>query len=90
MAQGPIYLNQASAEDLARLPELDDGKAQALVAARPFRSWQDVSLAEGVDQDLVNALKSAGAELGEPSAGPIGEPGSGGHGGSAAGNMGRA
>jgi len=43
-----------------------------------------------MDQDEINAVKSAGIELGAPSKGPIGEPGSGGSGGSAGGNLGQA
>jgi hypothetical protein len=84
-----VYLNTADPEALSRLG-LEDGQARALMDARPIREWGDLKRVEGIDQDRINALKSAGAELGEPASGPIGEPGSGGSGGSPAGNLGQA
>ena len=84
-----VYLNTADPEALSRLG-LEDAEARALMEARPIREWGDLKRVEGIDQDRINALKSAGAELGQPTSGPIGEPGSGGSGGSPAGNLGQA
>ncbi|MBU1385400.1 MAG: helix-hairpin-helix domain-containing protein [Alphaproteobacteria bacterium] len=85
-----VYLNLADGDALRRLEGIDEGTARALIEARPFHDWSDLKRVEGVDQDRINALKSAGAELGEPKSGPIGEPGSGGSGGSPGGNLGQA
>ena len=84
-----VYLNTAGTEDLSRLG-LGDEQARALVEARPFREWGDLKRIDGIDQDRINAMKSAGADLGEPSEGPIVEAGSGGSGASPGGNIGRA
>ncbi|GEM_PF-1235837 len=84
-----VYLNTADLEALARLG-LDEDQARGVIEARPLREWGDLKRVEGIDQDRINALKSAGADLGEPSSGPIREPGSGGSADSPAGNLGRA
>lgn len=84
-----VFLNTAGPEDLTRLG-LGEAQARALVEARPFHEWGDLKRVEGLDQDRINALKSAGAELGEPTEGPIVEPGGGGSADSGAGNIGRA
>lgn len=85
-----VYLNLADRDALCRLEGIDESKAQALIEARPFHDWSDLKRVEGIDQDRINALKSAGADLGAPKSGPIGEPGSGGSGASPGGNIGRA
>lgn len=84
-----VHLNTADPATLSQLG-ISDEQARALVEARPFRQWGDLKRVDGIDQDRINALKSAGAELGEPTSGPIGEPGSGGSGGSPGGNLGQA
>lgn len=85
-----VYLNTADLDALCRLDGVEPQIAEALIEARPFHEWGDLKRVGGVDQERINALKSAGAELGEPTSGPIGEPGSGGSADSPAGNMGRA
>jgi hypothetical protein len=82
------YLNLASQSDLAKVEAIGD-RAEAIVENRPFQDWSDLRRA-GMDMNEINALKSAGVELGAPKEGPIGEPGSGGSGGSPGGNLGRA
>lgn len=84
-----VHLNTADLEALSRLG-MGEEQARALIEARPFREWGDLKRVEGIDQDRINALKSAGADLGEPTSGPIREAGSGGSGASPAGNLGRA
>lgn len=83
-----VYLNLASAADLASVESIGD-RAATLIDNRPFHDWSDLRRA-GVDSDHINAIKSAGVKLGAPGEGPIGEPGSGGSGGSPGGNLGRA
>ena len=83
-----VYLNLASASDLAKVPNIGE-RAAAIIEKRPFRDWSDLRRA-GMDSDEINAVKSAGVELGMPGEGPIGEPGSGGSGGSPGGNLGKA
>ena len=83
-----VYLNLASAADLASVAPIGD-RAATIIENRPFHDWSDLRRAD-MDSDDINAIKSAGVELGAPGEGPIGEPGSGGSGGSPGGNLGRA
>jgi DNA uptake protein ComE-like DNA-binding protein len=39
-------------------------RAEALIRARPLRSWEDVANFEGMDLGMIDDLKSGGAELG--------------------------
>jgi DNA uptake protein ComE-like DNA-binding protein len=39
-------------------------RAEQLVKARPFRSWEEVEKVPGFSKGLVDDLKSGGAELG--------------------------
>ena len=75
-----VYLNLAPAEALARHDAIGD-RAEAIITHRPYHDWSDLKRA-GLDQEGINRLKSAGAELGEP--------GSGGSGGTPGGNLGKA
>jgi len=84
----PLYLNLAQAEALGQEPAIGN-QAEDIVRHRPYHDWSDLKRA-GLDQDSIDRIKSAGAELGEPSTGPIGEPGSGGSGGTPGGNLGKA
>jgi len=84
-----VYLNNADQDALSRLG-MSDEQARALVEARPFLEWGDLKRIDGIDQDRISALKSAGADLGGPSSGPIGEPSSGGSAASPASDIGRA
>lgn len=83
-----VYLNLASAADLASVERIGD-RAATVIENRPYHGWSDLRRA-GMDSDDINAIKSAGVELGAPGQGPIGEAGSGGSGGSPGGNLGRA
>lgn len=83
-----VYLNLASAGDLASIDQIGD-QAATIVEHRPFQDWSDLRRA-GLNQVDINNLKSAGVELGEPAEGPIGEAGSGGSGGNPRGNLGQA
>jgi DNA uptake protein ComE-like DNA-binding protein len=59
-----IDLNHATVEELASLPMIGKSRAEQLVKARPFRSWEDVEKVPGFSKGLVDDLKSGGAELG--------------------------
>lgn len=84
-----VFLNQATAVDLAQLSGISGDGAEALVAGRPYRGWDDVQRT-GINQDTVKQLQRTNVDFGEPSSGPLVEPGSGGSGGSPGGNLGRA
>ena len=64
-------LNTASVDDIAALPSLTRDHALQLQLWRPFRSWDDVAAASGLDDRAVQRLRAAGARidpvnLGEP------------------------
>ncbi len=59
-----IDLNSASAQELEKVGGLGRERAQRIVKARPFHSWDDVKRIEGFSDTLVNDLKQAGASLG--------------------------
>jgi hypothetical protein len=84
-----VYLNTADLEALTALG-LNEDQARAVIESRPIREWGDLKRIEGLDQDQINAIKSAGGELGGTAPGAISEPGSGGSVDTPAGNLGRA
>jgi DNA uptake protein ComE-like DNA-binding protein len=59
-----IDLNEASEELLATLPTVGPEGARALVAARPFWSWDEVARVPGLSVAALDALKTAGAIIG--------------------------
>lgn len=59
-----VDLNSASEEELAELPVIGAARARALVADRPFDSWDDVLQVEGFSLGLIDDLMSGGARLG--------------------------
>jgi hypothetical protein len=73
-----IYLNNASANDIAKLDGMTANKASAIVEARPFTDWSDLNRVKGLESSEIDTIRSQGAELGDTGSGPIGEPGSGG------------
>jgi competence protein ComEA len=60
-----INLNVASRDELASVPMIGAERADDLVKARPFASWDEVEKLPGFDKELVSALRSGGAQLGE-------------------------
>lgn len=82
------YLNLSSREELDAVESLA-GRAEAIIAQRPYHDWSDLRRA-GLSGDEIDKLKSAGVALGAPGEGPIAEPGSGGSADSPSGNLGRA
>jgi DNA uptake protein ComE-like DNA-binding protein len=59
-----VNLNTAKQQEIEDLPMVGPKRAEALMRARPFRSWEDVARVEGMDLGMVDDLKSGGAELG--------------------------
>jgi competence ComEA-like helix-hairpin-helix protein len=55
---GKINLNNASVDEISRLPGMDYDKAQTIVQHRPFRSWDDLKRVEGFDESKINNLKN--------------------------------
>jgi DNA uptake protein ComE-like DNA-binding protein len=60
-----ITLNVASRDELASVPLIGEERADDLVKARPFASWEEVEKLPGFDRSLVEALRRCGAQLGE-------------------------
>lgn len=59
-----VNLNGASQQELEDLPMVGPKRAEALIAARPFRSWEDVANVPGFELGMIDDLRSGGAELG--------------------------
>ena len=69
-------LNTASVDEIASLPKVSRAQALQLHLWRPFRSWEDVATAPGLDDHAVRRLRAAGArlnpiDLGEPRLAPL-------------------
>jgi hypothetical protein len=54
----PLDLNTATLEELLQLPGVDEVLAQRLIAARPFRSVDDLRTVEGLGPELLALLAS--------------------------------
>ncbi|HZJ56571.1 MAG TPA: helix-hairpin-helix domain-containing protein, partial [Myxococcaceae bacterium] len=54
-----LPLNRAAESELARLPGVGVVAAQALVQARPFRSWDEVDAVRGVGPARLRTLQQA-------------------------------
>jgi hypothetical protein len=61
-----VALNTASADELSNQAGLGPERASRIMASRPFRSWDDVKRVEGLTDVIVDKLRQAGAELGDP------------------------
>ncbi|MFO0953261.1 MAG: helix-hairpin-helix domain-containing protein [Isosphaeraceae bacterium] len=56
-AAGPVDVNTASAEQLQELPGIGPVAAQAIIAARPFKSVDDLERVRGLGAAKINALR---------------------------------
>lgn len=59
-----IDINTATFDELAAIPVLGEEGAQAIIAARPFHSREEVRRVAGFDQRRVRNLKNTGAQIG--------------------------
>ena len=59
-----IDLNAASAEQIAKVPGVGPAIAEAIVAQRPFRGWDDIRSVPGMSQGLVKQLRGNGVRIG--------------------------
>ena len=69
-AQG-VEMNTASEDQLSIEVGLGPERTSRILASRPFRSWDDLRRVEGMTNAIVDALQSAGAELGDPDAAEV-------------------
>lgn len=65
-----LSINQSDRAALAADPAIGEARAQAIIEARPFAQWHELTRARGVDQSLIDRLQGMGVELGAPSQGP--------------------
>lgn len=56
-----VDLNSATLEELAAVPEIGPDKAQAIIAARPFKSADDVKRVKDVDFDAIKDRVTVGS-----------------------------
>ncbi len=52
-----VSINSASVEDLAKLPGIGPEKAKAIVAARPFKSIDDLKKVKGIKEAVFGKIK---------------------------------
>ncbi len=52
-----VHINSASPEELAKLPGIGPAKAKAIVAARPFKSIEDLKNVKGIKEGVFNKIK---------------------------------
>lgn len=58
-----VDLNSAPRETLEDMPMVGPGRADDLIKARPFKSWEEVAQIPGFDKGMVHNLKTGGAQL---------------------------
>jgi DNA uptake protein ComE-like DNA-binding protein len=63
-----IDLNSASEQDLENVGGLGKERAERLVRARPFNSFDDLKRIEGFSDKLVSDLRDSGATIGSRAA----------------------
>ena len=61
-----VDLNTAPEDILADLPMVGPDRAKALMAARPFKGWEDVERVPGFGLGMIDDLRSGGAQIGSP------------------------
>jgi DNA uptake protein ComE-like DNA-binding protein len=75
-AQAPalrwVDLNSATAGEIEKLPGVNLSTAEAIVARRPLRGWDDLRGLPGVSEGLIKQLRATGARI-APTVRPAGE-----------------
>jgi DNA uptake protein ComE-like DNA-binding protein len=58
-----VDLNSATAGEIEKLPGVNLNTAEAIVARRPLRGWDDLRGLPGVSQGLIKQLRATGARI---------------------------
>ncbi|HXN45063.1 MAG TPA: helix-hairpin-helix domain-containing protein [Bryobacteraceae bacterium] len=66
-----VDLNSATAVEIEKLPGVNLTTAEAIVARRPLRGWDDLRGLPGVSEGLIKQLRATGARI-APAARPAG------------------
>ncbi len=67
-----IDINNASVQELMKIPGLGRQRAEELINNRPFDSWNEVRRVPGFSDRLVEELQQSGAILGGKRTRPAG------------------
>ncbi len=67
-----VDLNSATAGEIEKLPGVNLRTAEAIVARRPLRGWNDLRGLPGVSEGLIKQLRSTGARI-APAVPPTGD-----------------
>ncbi|HEX3020675.1 MAG TPA: helix-hairpin-helix domain-containing protein [Chitinispirillaceae bacterium] len=63
--RGPIDLNNADFETIAKLPMVGEKRAHFIVDNRPYQSWDDLRKVPGLSDGMVEDLRNSNATLGK-------------------------
>ena len=66
-----VDLNSATAGEIEKLPGVNLSTAEAIVARRPLRGWDDLRGLPGVSEGLIKQLRATGARI-APAVRPVG------------------
>ena len=58
-----VDLNSATAGEIEKLPGVNLTTAEAIVARRPLRGWDDLRGLSGVSEGLIKQLRATGARI---------------------------
>lgn len=56
-AKALVNLNTASAADLTKVPGIGPSRAQAIIAARPYKSLSDLKKVKGIKEGVIAQIK---------------------------------
>jgi DNA uptake protein ComE-like DNA-binding protein len=59
-----VDLNSADRDEIAKLPGVGPRIAEAIVAQRPIRGWDEMKAVPGVSQGLIKQLRNSGVRIG--------------------------
>jgi DNA uptake protein ComE-like DNA-binding protein len=58
-----VDLNSATAREIEQLQGVNPAAAEAIIARRPLRGWDDLRGLAGVSQGLIKQLRASGARI---------------------------